>query len=239
MLVKCMKMETAEHFGVLVKSAKYGLKLTREKYAVINTRATLPKFEKLQKIGAYADSSGKFYTEEWCREYQKLILENYDLSMRYFKSLDREEFNSSINTFLKKYKGFKEVTDLNEWGCPGYYMIVLDEYKQVYIGTADNIKRRMQQHWAKRISFDRMLFPMYAVTKSVLSIDAFRAFDTTRIYAQKKRRTYVLEDEYIRDMPMKFICNRIGGGQIKDRIDVMNALALTRDARDMSSMLNN
>jgi hypothetical protein len=232
-----MQMEKAEHFGVLVKSAKYGLKLTRDKYAIINTRASLPKFENLEKMGAYADSVGRFYTEEWCQEYQKVILENYDLSMLYFESLDRDEFNSAIDAFLEKNKDFKEITDLKDWICPGYYVMVLDEYKQVYIGTADCIKRRIQQHWANRKEFDRMLFPMYAVTKSVMSIDSFRALDTTRIYAKKSRRTYISENRYIKDMPIKFICNRIGGGRIETRLDTMNALALTKDARDMTSML--
>ena len=65
-------------------------------------------------------------------------------------------------------------------------MMVLDKYKQAYIGKSDNIEQRIRHHWSQNKSFDRTLFPMYAVEKSVFSIDFFRALDTTRIYVWKR-----------------------------------------------------
>ena len=111
--------------------------------------------------------------------------------MRFFASLDRQRFEEKINCLLNKNREFVAVTDLTQYdNVSGYYMMVLDKYCQVYIGTAVNIKRRIQQHWSKSKSLDRLLFPMYAVEKSALSIDSFRALDTIRIFAYKSSEIY-------------------------------------------------
>ena len=234
-----MEMEKAIHFGVRVQSAKYGLRLTREKYAIINQRASLPKFKSLEERGAYTDVTGRFYTQEWCESYQEVILKNFDLSMEHFSKIDAEEFNDAIERFLKKNKKFEKVIDLKEWNGPGYYLMVLDDYKQAYIGTAQSIRRRIQQHWATTKEFDRLLFPMYAVEKSIMSIDVFRALDTTRIYAYRTGRTYISENRFIKDFPPDFLCNRIGGGlgdknapRILGSVD--RALAERENVRNMS-----
>jgi hypothetical protein len=52
---------------------------------------------------------------------------------------------------------------------------------------------------------------MYAWEKSTLSIDFFRALDTTRIYAWKKKISDGIEAELIRNFPTQFCTNRIGG----------------------------
>lgn len=193
-----------KHFGCTVLSSKYGLELNRDNYAVINNKNSLSKFPSLKN--AYADEKGTTYTDEWCKEYQQLILQNYDLNMRFFTSLNHDEFQGEIASFLKKNKNFVEVSNLNEYnGVSGYYIMVLDKYCQLYVGTTDNIKKRIQQHWIKTKSFDRLLFPMYAVNKSVLSIDSFRALDTTRIYAYPTKNTYENENRYIDDFP-RSIC---------------------------------
>ena len=200
-----------KHFGCTVMAGKYGLELSRDKYAIISNKNSLPKFDSMKD--AYADEEGTTYTDEWCKEYQQLILQNYDLNMRFFASLNHDEFQAELEAFLKKNKSFVEVSDLTEYsGVSGYYVMVLDKYCQVYIGTTDDIKRRIQQHWSKSKSFDRLLFPMYAVDKSVLSIDSFRALDTTRIFVCTTKKPYVSEDKYINDFAPQYVCNRLGGG---------------------------
>ena len=84
--------------------------------------------------------------------------------MKYFAKLDSIEFNKILNDFLEKYNKFKEVENLWDYDyVSGYYLMVLDEYKQVYIGKSEDIKRRIQSHWTAIKPFDRTLFPMYAV----------------------------------------------------------------------------
>ncbi|MBQ7040122.1 MAG: GIY-YIG nuclease family protein, partial [Clostridia bacterium] len=114
-------------------------------------------------------------------------------------------------------------------GVEGYYIMVLDEYKQIYIGKTENIKRRIMQHWSKTKQFDRTLFPMYAYKKSCFSIDFIRALDTTRIYGWKRKLLEGLEDKLIRQFPKQFCTNRIGG----DVTNGIQALA-TMNQRDLS-----
>ena len=77
-----------------------------------------------------------------------------------------------------------ETDDLNELaGKQGVYILVLDEYKQAYIGkseAAGGMKQRILNHWSKRKEFGRLLNGK--VESSILSIDSFGALDTTRIF---------------------------------------------------------
>lgn len=73
--------------------------------------------------------------------------------MNFFNHLDYSEFNNAITSFLKKHKKFQQVENLKAYdGISGYYMMILDEYKLVYIGKSDNIKNgfnnidRLQNH---------------------------------------------------------------------------------------------
>ena len=141
-----------------------------------------------------------------------LCLKNYDMNMNFFSSLDSNKFHVALRSFLKKYKGFDEVFDLSEYTeIEGYYIMVLDEYKQVYIGKSKNIKKRILQHWSKTTPFDRTLYPMYAYDKSCFSIDSFRALDTTRIFVWKRKLMDGIEDELVNSFPSEFRTNRIGG----------------------------
>lgn len=204
----------AMHLGVKVLPGKYGLKLSREKYAIINKRNSLSKFKNM--IYAYEDEEGKIYTDKWCLKHQKNCLENFDLHMELFANLSNDEFNSEIDRFLIKYSVFKELKNLNNVNrVPGYYMMILDEYKQVYIGTSRNIYKRIRQHWTKNKSFDRLLFPMAAVNKSIMSIDSFRALDTTRLFVYETSEIFSSEDEFISFFSPGFCTNRMSGGHIE------------------------
>lgn len=199
------------HFGVEVRKGKRGLKLTRENYVEVSNKNSLPRFS----IDIYADEEGKIYSDEWCAKQFDDSLRNYDLNIEYFSLLSHDEFNEEINKFLESNKCFVEVFDLNLYdNKSGYYIMVLDEYCQVYIGTTDNIKSRVRQHWSKSKSFDRLLFPMGAVNSSILSIDSFRAFDTSRVFAYTTKSTFDLEEKFINQFSAKFVCNRLAGGKI-------------------------
>ena len=207
-----------EHFGVKLINRGKGFHLTRDGFACINTKPSLPYFASLAERNAYADENGTAYSETWCAEYRELCLKNFDLNMEYYSKLDKAKFDDALSSFLRKYKRFVQVTNLNNFaGTEGYYIMVLDKYKQVYIGMSEDIRKRIMTHWSCTKSFDRILFPMYAWNKSVFSIDFFRALDTTRIYVWKKNLSNGIEAELVAGFPQQFCTNRIGG-------DITNAL---------------
>lgn len=229
------------HFGVNIRHGKLGLKLTRDNYAIIDkksstnepvkTRLNAAKSrnekEKILSIynGIFEDESVATYTDAWCEEQKRKALINFDLNMKFFLSLDSDEFNAEIDNFFKNHHEFKELTDLNlADGKSGYYMMVLDEYCQAYIGTSKNIKRRIMAHWSKRKQFDRLIFGN--IEQSKLSIDSFRALDTTRIFAAFSDDVYTIEDDYINNLSSKFCANRTNGG-----IPEFGALTIVANAK--------
>lgn len=123
------------HFGVNLRDSDYGFYITREKYAIIDNKSSVRE--------------NYTWTDEMCIKHQKRCLENYDLNMEYFSKLDKEEFVEAIDKFVNNYK-FTEVFDLNQYALTeGYYMLVLDKYKQAYIGTTGDVKKRIMTHWSK------------------------------------------------------------------------------------------
>ncbi len=217
--------KVVEHFGIKLISRGKSFKLTKDEFAVINTKPSLGYFHELAKRNAYIDERGSAYRKEWCEEYRELCLKNYDLNMKFFNMLDKKNFDTELMSFLKQNKDFEEISNLNLCDeVEGYYIMVLDEYKQVYIGKTENIKRRIMQHWSKNKQFDRTLFPMYAYQKSCFSIDFFRALDTTRIYIWKRKMLEGLEDKLIKQFNKIFCTNRIGGDITKSiqALDTMN-----------------
>ena len=151
------------------------------------------------------------YTEEGCEMIAKFALENFDFNIQYFKALDKKEFDQALDSFLSKHPQFEEVLDLDEYEeIPGYYIMVLDEYCQAYVGTSRDIKKRIKGHWTKTMPLDRLIFGR--VDASILSIDSFRAYDTTRIFAYVTADLYSIEDDFLNDFPDKFLSNRTKGG---------------------------
>ncbi len=158
---------------------------------------------------------GKFYSSNYCEQLYKNAMKNFDLNIKYFDRCDKQEFEKALQAFINKNPKFVEVTDLNSYDYKGgYYLMVLDKYKQVYIGTTRNIKQRILQHWQKRKHLDRLVFPNGAVEASIMSIDSFRHMDTTRIFVYITNKTYIKEDKFIRDFGKDFVLNRIGGGEM-------------------------
>jgi hypothetical protein len=211
-----------KHFGIKLTDRGKGFKLNKDNFALINTKPSLPFFKSLAKRNAYTDEFGTSYTDKWCNDYRELCLKNYDFNIEFFSLLNSEDFKNVLECFLEEYNEFEEVFDLTEYSeVEGFYIMVLDEYKQVYIGKTENIKKRIMQHWSKSKPFDRTLFPMYAYNKSCFSIDFFRALDTTRIFVWKHHMSVGIEEDLIRSFPAKYCTNRIGG----DITDAIQAIA--------------
>lgn len=218
--------ESITHFGIVVMSKSRGYRLTRENYATISNKSTHGKnmhyiqalkdnnqriIEIYSKV--YADEEGLVYCESWCKKRLFDAMQNFDFNMEFFRKLDPTKFNEELTRFLNT-TDFFEITDLSEFSCPGYYVMVIGEYCQIYIGTSTDIKRRIKQHWSGgKMKLDRLLCG--DTTRSKLSIDSFRALDTTRIFVCPTDNTYCKEDEYITYFSDKFVCNRIKGGKIE------------------------
>ena len=131
----------------------------------------------------YAMRKAPYYTDKKCKYLQEIALENFDYNMKYFKSLNAEKFNTEIDDFIKNHPKFEIVQDLREYKTTaGIYIMILDEYKQVYIGITrgkTGVKGRIQAHWSRQMPLDRLIWG--GVKTSIISIDSFRALDTTRI----------------------------------------------------------
>lgn len=218
-----------QHFGVRLIARKRPLFLIRDDFALISTKPSLPKFNSLVKKNAYTDDNGTEYRREWCEEYRELCLKNFDLNMKYFAQLDQNDFNNAITIFVKNHIGFREINDLSKFeSVSGYYLMVLDKYKQAYIGKSTNIQKRIKQHWLSTKAFDRTLLPMYAVETSCFSIDFFRALDTTRIFIWETDLLDGIEEKLIEDFPKEYRTNRIGGD-----ISTLIEAAATINKRDL------
>ncbi len=192
------------HIYKLNKKDKEKIKLYESKY-----------LKRLNNYDFEESIEGRLYSKDWCRIQESEVKENYKLNMQYFSSLNKKEFDEEIDKFLKNNKEFEEIFDLNNaMFKSGYYIMVLDEYKQIYVGTTDNIAKRICSHWQSKKEFDRLIFPWHAVTTSKLSIDSFRHLDTTRIYAYFTKDIYSLEEEYISSFLPKFVLNRCTGGNL-------------------------
>ncbi len=153
---------------------------------------------------------------------QRLIdnaLQNYDLNMRYFASLKREDFDAAICRFQTDYPEFSFIDDLRPYNdTAGAYVMILDQYKQLYMGiTFSSLKKRIQTHWQKKQPLDRLIFGR--IDNSILSINSFGALDTTRIMvapvssADADTALPILEEDITETKYLqKFLLNRVSGG---------------------------
>jgi len=190
-----------KYFGVNIREKVDGLKLTRDNYVKINSKSSIFK--------------GKVYSEAEINKRVADSLYNYDLNMNYFSSLAQDEFAKEIENFSSTNENFKEIADLAPLSrVSGYYIMVLDKYKQVYIGSSQDIRVRILSHWSKQKEFDRLIFGRKE--DSILSIDSFRAYDTTRIFVYSTDNYIKLENDFINMFSKEFVLNRTSGGTLLD-----------------------
>ena len=138
---------------------------------------------------------------------------NYDLNMRFFNTLNHNEFDEYTKKLYKKF-GLKECIDLKSLdNVSGLYILILDKHKQLYIGQSNNIKKRIQQHWNRNMSLERLIFG--TIIDSIISIDCFGALDTSRIYyieTTNSNLLYNLEEKVVSFTDIKYLLNRTAGG---------------------------
>ena len=221
------------HMGIWVNTTLPSSKLTRKAYAVINNRNTVTPLYIAQQILSKGQNPTIFidetdgsvrYTEEYCLKYQQLCLQNFDINMKRFQQLDHQDFDKTLMKFVKR-RQFQEVHSLEESICTAaswdedarlagfVYIMVLDEYKQVYIGiTEQTVQKRIQQHWKKKKEFDRLIWG--SVENSVLSIDSFGPLDTTRLFVKPYYKEYktpleIYESKCITAYDKRYILNRL------------------------------
>ncbi|MGG2027102.1 hypothetical protein AB1282_15490 [Gottfriedia sp. S16(2024)] len=131
-----------------------------------------------------------------------------------------KDFNKEIDDFLIDDKPFVKVTNLNDIEkVSGYYMMIFDEYNQVYIGQSTNMKKRVMSHWSTQKEFDRLIFGNKE--NSMLSVDSFSALDMTRLNAFKTHSLYEFENNSINFFNPNLIINRTVGGELSGLSDAV------------------
>lgn len=230
------KIDYFVHFNTRLRKIDRNL-LTRENYCTPQKELDYREKKNIQIAKRYIEATGKVpllcptcyydipndvfedeehYTDAFVERHYNDCMKNYDLNMHYFNGLDYEKFNQYLLKFVKKNK-FIQIEDLATVDDKiGVYILVLDKYKQVYIGISRSekgIKGRILQHWSKQKAFGRLINGR--VETSILSIDSFGALDTTRIF-YKELKWYQDIDEYERkivgEFKSEYTLNRVSGG---------------------------
>lgn len=210
------------HFGVRLPRREGGHRLTRENY-VCTTR------------------DGRYYFEDgWLKadpasweDHRRAVMRNFDRSMAYFETLSQETFDRAVRELMSAFPELEEVDDLSAWdGVAGVYVLVLDRFRQIYVGQAAStggIRRRIVVHWQKKAAFDRLLSG--DEERSIMSIDSFRALDTTRILAVACESPGLLEQRVQQAVPEAFCANRTRAGDLPGGL--AEAIAARRE-RDLA-----
>lgn len=231
-----------EHFGEQIRGSKLGHKMTREWFGHPNRK---PKDRlKREMFGEdfWAASAWVYRDEEYTQHSDAYLLVqrdaalvNFDLSMSYFASLDVDEFEEALGHVLAKGRTFKPVQSLKDWdGVAGAYVMVFDEYRQFYVGKADDVRRRIKQHWGARKPFDRLVYG----TKydSIFPADELRALDTTRIFAARSRNPFAVEQRAEKAADQRFCLNRMNGGSPSPMMLMLSGLNAHRRPNGVTSV---
>ena len=194
------------HFGCNLKKSANELTLSRDNYMY------------KKKNGEYAFKFKGNWSQEEIAEREQLNLANFDINMHFYDQLDRALFERQLEKILTMFPGFEEVTDLTlEFDRRGIYLLVLGKYKQLYIGkTYKNFLERIKKHWSNNVEFDRLIF--FDWRKSKLSIDSFKALDTTQIFVLPLSATedslLKIESQLVEVVEGEYLANRLSGGSV-------------------------
>lgn len=245
------------YFGEWFDKTKVRLNLTRENFAKIDKESytKLPSYDEVLKnwdkwkkqkeelefdefntivcppgLKFEKQDNKLILSDEYCKRYQTMCLQNYDLNMNFINKLDKAKFNKVIDKVVKKYS-MREIKNLEECkNMTGIYMAILDKYKQLYIGqTTRDLRFRILRHWIVKPKFDKILFG--GVNKSVITYDSYGILDTTRIFIineTNKNKIDKIEEKLVKKIPKEYQTNRIGGGihlnSDKDVLDAFNTI---------------
>ena len=230
-----------KHIGIWITLGSKS-RISRERYAEINKKSSLSTPQTVEyyrkhpdkRLELFEDEDCSIYTDSYCERHKAKCLENYDKNMRYFDSLDPDEFQKELLRLIISRKDIRQVVDLRDYdGVQGVYILILDDYKQMYIGQSIDIKKRILRHWSTTKAFDRLIFGN--VNNSILSIDSFGPLDTARIFACQLdwRELDSVERQLINKVDKRFILNRTAGGiKIEEDYDQLELLSKA-NYRDM------
>ena len=210
---------TRDNYCTPSRDVDYGIKKVLEEGKVFferNGRYPLLYPSYFREIPNDIFDDYEHYTDEFVSKHYADCMTNFDLNMAYFEKLDFKQFDRYLSSFVKKNR-FREITDLQEVaGISGIYILVLDKYKQVYIGksqSAKGMKSRILSHWSGKKEFGRLIYG--SVDTSILPIDVFGALDTTRIFVREYRGLQdldVAEQQFVEKFDTKYRLNRVAGG---------------------------
>lgn len=230
------------HFGVWIKKSPKN-RISRENYAIIDKTCSIwmPSMplryaDPEERKRYFEDVECRTYCDAYCEEWREKCLINFDKNMAYFKQITTEEFEDALNALIGSNSKIRQVSNLNDCNqlC-GIYIMVLDEYRQVYIGQSKDIKKRIMSHWNRQKAFDRLLCG--DINDSVLSIDCFGALDTTRIFVLETTALDHYEVKLQKGILSGYKLNRMAGGVPKDKLDLVTK-ALDRSSRDLRNFHN-
>jgi len=144
---------------------------------------------------------------------------------------------------IEHFDKMEEIYDLNECkDVVGVYVLVLDNYKQIYIGQShSSIKTRIMRHWSTKKEFDKLIFGK--VDNSILSIDSFGALDTTRIFIYPTELCYEVEEKMVDFFEKKYLLNRTAGGiggehnYTNDKHSTLISVLANRKAHDLTNYI--
>lgn len=225
---------TGLHFGEKLRSSKYGLKMSRATYGLPSRsphqRMILrPEFEAMWKSvdWMFRDEEHGQHSDLFLLVQRDQALINFDESIKYFESLPADEFEETVQLALRKCRTLKPVENLADFeDKQGLYVMVFDEYKQIYVGTASNLRKRIKQHWTAKKSFDRLVFG--DPYESVLPVDELRALDNTRLFAARTSKAFEYERKLVDVITPRYLLNRTSGGDIDKRTALIEGIMRPR-----------
>ena len=156
------------------------------------------------------------YNNEYIKRHTSAVLENFRLNMSFYDRLNKSDFDKALNQILKmkENKNLKEVIDLKDFfGVKGIYVMILDKYKQIYIGQSKrDVVARIIQHWTKKVEFENLMIGRTESSK--LRIDSFGLLDTTRIFIEEVEESQLdkREKELVSLIPEEYLINLVAGG---------------------------
>lgn len=186
-----------QHFGVKATSIG-GFNLTEEGFLNSFLNNEIQEYAKqIKKTNSILDFNFSYILihDFWYIDRIKTISQN-----------TAHGFNSSLTSFLLKFKEFQQLSNLNDVADKeGIYLLVLDKYNVCYLGQAVDIRKRIMRHWSRNDYF------------TGTGIDMFKAKDTTRIFValtNEKNKVNTLEHKTINAMPSRYTLNCLAGGNI-------------------------
>ena len=219
-------------------------RIKKENSGKSNIYADWERFEANEKLLEFANKrslypfwaiydwiDGKLvYNKNYLKMQKKAIIENYRLNMKFYDKLEKSDFDKSLKTLLEmeENKKLKKVEDLKDFfGIKGIYVMILDKYKQIYVGQSkSDVVARIIQHWKKKIEFENLLAGN--IYEEKLKIDSFGMLDTTRIYIEEVEESLLdkREEELVDLIPEDYLANKVAGGvklnSISARLEMNN-----------------